>query len=190
MSKLISILMTTFIVLLSGCSSLIHKTTDQPIVEDPTSRTMGEIIDDNSITTWVEVNILKKDDRFEDSNIGVHSHNAKVLLVGQVADETLKALATQAAMESPKVKTVHNELTIGPKSSASAKANDIWISTQVKSTMFTTDGFPSRKIKVVTENGVVYLMGLVTNDIANQSVELVARVAGVQKVVKVFEIVN
>lgn len=176
--------------LLSACSSLIHKTTDEPIVEDPASRTMGEIIDDNSITTWVEVNMLKKDDRFEDMNFTVLSHNAKVLLIGQVSSDELKELASQAALESPKVKTVHNELEVREPISASVKANDIWISTQVKSKMFATDGFPSRKIKVTTENGVVYLMGLVTPTIANQAVSLVSNVDGVQRVVKVFEIIN
>jgi osmotically-inducible protein OsmY len=174
---------------ISSCASILNKTNEQPIVEDPASRTMGEIIDDKSIQTWVEVNILKKNDLFDDMNVEVLSFNAKVLLIGQVSTEALKQQASDAALESPKVKTVHNELTVQPPISASAIASDVILTGQIKSQMYLAEGFASRKIKVVTENGVVYLMGLVKQSTAIQAVNIVKKVSGVQKVVRVFEIV-
>lgn len=178
-------------VLVSGCAGLVNRSTNSsPVEEDPGSRTMGEVIDDNSIETKVKVALWKADARYEESRLRVFSHNGNVLLVGQLPEETLLPSATEIAAAIRKVKTVHNKLTVGKKISAGVRANDSWLGVKVKSRMFTTDYFPSRKVHVVTENGVVYLMGLVSKEVGAQAAQIATEVNGVQQVVTLFEYVE
>lgn len=174
--------------LLSGCATLIGSSTDKPIEPDPEGRSMGEVIDDNSLATRLQVNLAKSDARFEQANITVHANAGVVLIVGQVPQANMVAKATEIARNDPQVKAVHNHLTVGPNSSAGVRANDTWLATKVRSRMFTTDDFPSSKVNIVVEKGIVYLMGRVGSDTAQEAAKLAAEVNGVQKVVTVFTI--
>ncbi|MOA44908.1 Osmotically-inducible protein Y precursor [compost metagenome] len=88
------------------------------------------------------------------------------------------------------MKQVHNELQILPPSSLLARQNDTWLTTKIKAQMLADANIPGSRIKVVTENGIVYLLGLLTKQEAAQATNLVQGVSGVQKIVKLFEYID
>jgi osmotically-inducible protein OsmY len=176
---------------ISGCTSTISATRDRPIQDDRGTRTLGSKVDDSLIETKVGVNIAKTHvDLDKKSNIVVVSFNGVVLLAGQTPRAELKELAGQAARSVQKVKTVHNELQIAAPSSLLARSNDALLTSSIKTRLLTYNDIPGSRIKVVTENGVVFLMGLVTRQEAQRASNAVAKVNGVQKIVKVFEYID
>ena len=176
---------------LTGCSSVITASRESPIEDDRGTRTLGSKIDDSLIDTKVGVNIAKADPALDnDSHIVVTSFNGVVLLAGQTPRADLKAKAEQAAAAVQRVKTVHNELQILPPSGFLARQNDTWLTSKIKAQMLTDPNIPGSRIKVVTENGIVYLLGLLTKQEAAQATNLVQSVSGVQKIVKLFEYID
>ncbi|EGH09180.1 putative lipoprotein, partial [Pseudomonas savastanoi pv. glycinea str. race 4] len=109
---------------------------------------------------------------------------------GQTPRADLKAIAEQAASSVQRVKKVNNELQVMAPSSLLARNNDAWLTTKIKSQMIADASIPGSRIKVVTENGIVFLLGLVTQDEANRATNLVQGVSGVQKIVKLFEYID
>ena len=124
------------------------------------------------------------------NSISATSYNKQVLLTGQVQDETTRSGAAKLVKEIPDVRTVFDELAVGTVSSFTTDANDAAITSNIKARMLGDDKVPTNNIKVVTESGVVYLMGLVTQAEAKAAAELASRSSGVTKVVTLFEIIN
>ncbi|MEY3660475.1 MAG: hypothetical protein RLZZ169_1300 [Pseudomonadota bacterium] len=176
---------------LQGCATVVGTATGgEGIADDPGRRSLGTIIDDSSIETTVKVNIQAADESLRQSHITVVSFNGVVLLVGQVASQDLKNLATRVATNSSRVRTVHNELEVAGGTTFLSRSNDAWISTKLKSLMLADPTVAGLRTKVVTENGVVYLMGLVSQAEAQQTVDLVSNASGVTKVVRAFEYID
>ncbi|WP_263260450.1 BON domain-containing protein [Pseudomonas sp. RIT-PI-S] len=181
----------TFCLALSGCSSVLTATRDKPIDDDRGTRTLGSKIDDSLIETKVAVNVAKASpDLDQGSHIVVTSYNGVVLLAGQTPRADLKAMAEQAASSVQRVKKVENELQVIQPSSLLARSNDAVLTTKIKTQMFADNTIPGSRIKVVTENGIVYLLGLVTQQEATRATNLVQSVSGVQKIVKLFEYID
>jgi osmotically-inducible protein OsmY len=181
----------TLCLALSGCSSVLTATRDKPIDDDRGTRTLGSKIDDSLIETKVAVNVAKASpDLDQNSHIVVTSYNGVVLLAGQTPRADLKAMAEQAAATVQRVKKVENELQVIPPSSLLARSNDAVLTTKIKTQMFADNTIPGSRIKVVTENGIVYLLGLVTQQEATRATNLVQGVSGVQKIVKLFEYID
>jgi len=178
--------------LTTACASVISTLNgNDSIQEDQGSRTAGSVLDDGAIETMIAVNLNAADDELRASNIDVISFNQTVLLVGQVPTQELKNLATRVATTSnSRVKTVYNELEVAGDTSFLSRTNDAWLSTKIKSLMLVNDDVEGLRTKVVTENGVVYLMGLLTRAEADQAVDLVSKTSGVVKVVRAFEYID
>ncbi len=123
-------------------------------------------------------------------NISATSYNRQVLLTGQVPDESTRARAADVVKGIPDVRTVFNELSVSGVTSLTSDANDVSITTKVKTRLIRDDRVPGVKIKVVTESAVVYLMGLVTQAEADAATEITRTTAGVTKVVTLFEYIN
>lgn len=175
----------------SGCSSVVNATRDDPIQDDRGTRTLGKRIDDSLIETKASVNIAKAHPELaQGSRIIVTSFNGVVLLAGQTPRQELKTQAAQAAAAIQGVKRVHNELQILQPSSALARSNDTWLTTKIKAQMLGDNSIPGSRIKVVTENGIVYLMGLVTRAEGDRATTAAQSVAGVQRIVKLFEYID
>lgn len=168
-------LLLTSVLILAGC------------VNDPSKRTTGTFIDDAVLEPLIKNEIFKADPTFKGSHIVVVSYNGLVLLAGQVATAELKERAATVAQDVNRVRKVHNELSIGGPISLVARTNDSWLTTKVKSRLVASSDAKGLKVKVVTENGVVYLMGLLNRAQADAVVSVTADVYGVQKIVKVFE---
>jgi osmotically-inducible protein OsmY len=170
---------------------VINASREAPIDDDRGTRTFGSKIDDSLIETKVAVNIAKASpDLDNNSHIVVTSFNGVVLLAGQTPRADLKQLAEQTASQVQKVKKVNNELQVIAPSSMLARSNDAWLTSKIKTEMLTDSAIPGSRIKVVTENGIVYLLGLLTQAEATRATNLVQGVSGVQKIVKLFEYID
>jgi osmotically-inducible protein OsmY len=123
-------------------------------------------------------------------NISATSYNRQVLLTGQVPDESIRSRATEVVKGIPDVRSVFNELTIAGVTSFTSDANDVGITSAVKTRLLRDERVPGIKIKVVTESGVVYLMGLVTQAEASVATEIARTTSGVTKVVTLFEYIS
>ncbi len=176
---------------LAGCSSVLTATRDEPININAGTRTIGSTIDDQLIETRIEVNVAKSHiDLERASRIDATSYNGVVLLAGQVPREELKDMAGRAARQVQKVKVVHNELKVGQPISLLARNNDALITANAKTRLLADSSIPGRRIKVTTEAGSVYLLGLVTRKEADLAVQAVQQVGGVQRIVKLFEYID
>lgn len=155
--------------------------------DDPRVRTPGAMFDDQVIESMVKRAIWTSDPAFDSAHLVAVSYNGVLLLTGQVETAELKQKAEDIATGLEKVRKVHNELEVGGPISMVARANDSWLTTKVKTRMLAAAEVAAGKVKVVTENGTVYLMGMLPRDEADAAVEAARSVFGVQKIVKVFE---
>lgn len=190
MRFLFSALILSSVLLLQSCASIIGVATDEPITPNPGKRTFGTVLDDQQIETLAYVNLDKSGDALKNSHISVTSYNGVVLLTGQVAESQLREQAAQVVSELKKVRQVHNELQIQGKTSLLARTNDTWLTSKVKSRLLANGDINGGRIKVVTEDGVVYLMGLLSRVEAEKAADVARSTSGVQKVVRVFEYID
>jgi osmotically-inducible protein OsmY len=149
-------------------------------------RTSGIFIDDQAIEIKARRMII---DNIGSANINVSvtSFNQNVLLTGEAIDEATRDKAERAARSVENVKNVINELAISDKSGLGTSANDTYITSKVKTNLLKDKRLHAHHVKVVTENSIVYLMGIVSRDEAEAAVEVARDINGVEKVVKVFE---
>ena len=180
---------TLLVVSLQGCGSIMASAGAGPIEENSGERTLAQQVEDESIETKAKVNINAASDGFDEAHLSIVSFNGFVLLAGQVPSEDLKALATDVVRDIDGVRRIYNELEIGPATSAGTRTNDTWITTQVKTKLLASSDTPGTRVKVVTENGVVYLMGLLSADEADRVALEAAEVGDAERVVKLFEII-
>ena len=176
--------------LLSACGSLLATMEADTIEDDPGERTIGQLIEDDNIETKSIVNIHAADDAFDEAHIVVVSFNGYVLLAGQVGSEELKARATDVVRKVRGVRRIYNEMEVAAPSSGMTRTSDTWITTKVKSWLLGSPDIQGTRVKVVTENGVVYLMGLATREEAERISDKAAGIGGVQRVVRLFEIID
>lgn len=153
------------------------------------SRSIGNKIDDQFVSPNVENAITRAhaDLASPTSHIVVTSYNGVILLAGQTPRAELKSTAEQAARKVQGVRKVHNELQVQQPSSLLARSNDSLLTTKIKTQMLTDSGVPGSRIKVITENGVVYLLGVVSRQEANAASNVVQNTSGVQKIIKLFQ---
>ncbi len=177
------------LITLTSCSTILVNTTNRDgMVEDPTERTTGAIVEDRSIETKIAVNMKAEDPAFRATSFNVVSHNGVVLLVGQVESNELKAKATEiASRASAKIKRIHNELEVSGRTGLISQGNDTWIATKVRTLLFANGEIPSDQVRVIVENGAVYLMGIISQGEGDNAANVARNVSGVTKVVKVFE---
>jgi osmotically-inducible protein OsmY len=188
MKKVLATLVMTA-TLVTGCSTIVSSSREEPIREDVGNRTLGNIIEDEAIELKVRVNLSKGSAPLAQSHINVKSFNGQVLLTGQVPNENVRQEAEQIVGQTREVKRIHNELEIAGPSSTIVRSNDIYLTSRVKLKLLSDKSIEGLRVKVVTENGIVYLMGLVSQREADQAVAIVREVPGVQRIVKVFEYV-
>jgi osmotically-inducible protein OsmY len=150
-------------------------------------RTLQTITDDQNIEFTADNQINQDATLRKDTHIVVISFNHAVLLVGQVPDDATRTKVQAMVQALPKVTRVYNQLTVSPPTAPEVRSNDVWITAKVKTQMVSTKNLHSGQIKVVTENGTVYLMGIVTKPQANMASDVARRVNGVKSVVMLFE---
>jgi osmotically-inducible protein OsmY len=148
-------------------------------------RSTGTQIDDESIETRASNRIS---DRFGSRvHVNVTSYNRIALITGEVPDERAREEAEKIVLAVPNVRAATNDLQIAGLSSFASRTNDSYLTTKVRGRLLDTQRVSPVHVKVVTEAGVVYLMGLVTEPEADEAVEIARTTGGVRKVVKAFE---
>ncbi len=150
-------------------------------------RGMKTMIQDRDMANEALKRISANPQLKEGTHIAIAGFNHVLLMVGQASNNNLLATAYNTVRTVPNVKRIYNEVTIEPPTSMSVQANDSWITTKVKSALLMERGLASGQVKVVTENGVVYLLGIVTPGQSNLAANAASRVSDVKRVVKLFE---
>lgn len=174
---------------LTGCAALVVGGAATGAAVSVDRRTASTVIADQEI----ELRAFKRlREAFPSDTIGVSttSYNRQVLLTGQVPDEPTRGKVDAIVRPIPDVRTVFNETVISPKISLTTEGTDATITAQVKARMVQDNRVPGIHVKVVTEMGVVYLMGLVTRAEANAAAEVASLTNGVTRVVKLFEYID
>jgi osmotically-inducible protein OsmY len=123
-------------------------------------------------------------------HVSVTSYNRMVLLTGEAPDAATRAEVEKIVSSVQNVKSTVNEMLVGGASSLSGRSNDAYVTSKVKARFLDANKFSANHVKVVTEWGTAYLLGLVTQREADDAVEIARTTGGVQKVVRVFEIIS
>lgn len=123
-------------------------------------------------------------------HVNITSYNRMLLLTGEAPSESIKTEIAQVASDVQNVKSISNELAIAGPSSLGGRSNDAYLTSKVKARFVDAKKFSAHHVKVVTEAGVVFLLGLVTQAEADAAADIARTTGGVQKVVRVFEIIS
>ncbi|MBT7307015.1 MAG: BON domain-containing protein [Gammaproteobacteria bacterium] len=182
--KLLLLLIIPLLLQLTGC------TTTSPTKERDAAtaeqRSVGTMLDDEFIELNAS-NAVYQDQRLnEQTHVNITSYNFITLITGEAPTQALKSQIETLVKSIPKVRRVHNMLKIAAPSSLLTRTSDATLTVRIKSAMLGERGF-SHRIKVVTENGTTYLMGIVNRDQGNRAVAVAQGISGVQKIVKLFE---
>ena len=171
--------------LLTGCLGAAVVGGGAAVVSAIDRRTTGTQVEDEGI----ELSGVKRiGERFGDrAHVNVTSYNRNVLLTGEVPDAAARSEIERLVRLSPNVRSVTNETQIAGVSAYSARASDSTITGKVKARFLDSNKFNAVHVKVVTEAGAVYLLGIVTDKEAADATEIARTTGGVRKVVKVFE---
>lgn len=143
-------------------------------------------------TTFKASRALERTDQrlFKDANLSVTTYNNEVLLLGQVPNEHEKQEAEAVIRELPDVHHVYNLVEIANPSSALTRMSDSWITAKIKTQLLANNEVDATEVKVVTENSVVYLMGVLPPDQANVVLSIASNTHGVRKVIKMFSYIK
>jgi osmotically-inducible protein OsmY len=151
-------------------------------------RTSGTQLEDEGIQ--IKASNRLKDKLGDRAHLSVASYNRVALVTGEVATEADRATVDGVVAGVENVRSVVNEAAVAGNSSLTSRSNDLIIGSKVKATLVDAADVQANAFKVVVERGVVYLMGRVTEREAARAVELARSVSGVQKVVRVFEVLT
>jgi osmotically-inducible protein OsmY len=173
---------------LGGCIEMALGTAVVGTIAATDRRTFGAQTEDKAIALKGESRIANMPGGA--GHVNISSFNRKVLLTGEVPDEATKAEVERQITDIEGVQSIVNELVISGASSFASRSSDTLITGKVKASLIDARDISANSFKVVTENGVVYLMGRVTQREGNRAAEVARGVSGVQKVVKVFEYIS
>lgn len=179
--------------LLGGCAAVVVTGAATTANAAHDRRSLGAYVDDEGIELKTLLAITEDKEIYSQVHVNIISVNGVVLLVGQAPTEALRMKIEDITRVIEKVRVVHNEITIAAPNSYMTRSSDSLITAKVKGSLFGIkgqDGFDPTRVKVVTENGVVYLMGILYRPEADAVATKASRVSGVQKVVKLFEYID
>jgi osmotically-inducible protein OsmY len=151
-------------------------------------RSTGAQLDDQTIEIKIATTVGGK--WGNEVHLNATSYNGIVLLTGEAPSTVVQDEITKIAKSTDRVRMVQNEMVIGPTTDLSARTNDTYITSKVKTRLLEDEKFKALYVKVVTERGVVYLMGIMSREEGTQAAQIAATTAGVARVVKVFEYKN
>ena len=188
MTSLLRILCSLSLIYLAGCVATavtVAAVTTVDVAHD--RRTIGEYIDDQSIEFTVRTFVVRNDELRKNAHISATSMNGILLLTGEAPTTELKNKVTGFAKDVEGVRQLVDELRIAGETGYISRTNDVWLTTKVKSVLFAKTKLDANRVKVVSEAGSVYLMGLVSREEAENATQITRQVGGVTQVVQVFE---
>jgi osmotically-inducible protein OsmY len=173
--------------LLQGCFPLAATGVGATAMMLDDRRSTGIYIEDENVEWKARALLINK---FGDAHVNVTSYNLGLLVTGEAPNDTMKKDIGEAIRALPNVRNVTNEIVIGGNSSLTSRSSDTLITTNVKARSLNNGKFSPNHVKVITEAGVVFLMGIVTREEGDAAAEVARTTSGVSRVVKVFEYVE
>lgn len=173
--------------ILEGCAPVIVAggATGAAVAHD--SRTAGTVIEDQAIESKAWKTFWSDKEINDNAHINVTSYNTIVLVTGEAPNEELKGRIIDIVRNIEKVSHVYDEITIAAPSSYVSRSSDSVITSKVKTKLLSMENFDGTRVKVVTEKGIVYLMGLLLHEESDRVTDVARTAGGVQKVVKLFQ---
>ncbi|MCR4301399.1 MAG: BON domain-containing protein [Sulfuricaulis sp.] len=150
-------------------------------------RTAGAFVDDNAIELKARKALNSDPEIGDDVHINITSLNGIVLLTGETTTVALRDRALALIRDVPGIRRIVTEVVIAEPTAFTSRTHDSWITGKVKTKLLGTENLPSRHVKVVTENSVVYLLGLVTQPEGELAAKMTQEVTGITRIVKLFE---
>jgi len=182
------VLGATLVPALQGCFPVVAAGVTTGVLATLDRRTLGTQTEDDTIDIKAA---LRLGDKLGDkAHTNVTTYNRKVLLTGEVATEEAKTAAAAVVSEVTNVQGVHNELTVAAPTSYSDRSNDAFITSKIKGRFVDSGKFNPVHVKVVTEAGIAYLLGMVTQPEADAAIGVARTTSGVKKVVNLLEIIT
>lgn len=177
--------------LLSGCTAtLVGGTVGGAALVAQDRRTAGSFIEDQTLEIKARTVLRQHPDIAQSVHAAFTSYNRILLISGQATDAQARERVGELVSALPNLRKVHNELNLAAPSAWPSRWSDGYVTSKVKSRFLTTDGVNPLRIKVVTENGTVYLMGLVSRQEAETATQVARTTGGVQRVVRLFELTD
>lgn len=184
---LVLLLISASMPVLQGCFPLAATGIGATVLMVDDRRSTGIYIEDENIEWKARIHLI---DRFGDAHVNVTSYNLSLLLSGEVPGEQMKKDIEQMVRGIPSVKNVTNELAVAGNASLASRSSDSIITTNTKARFINNGKFSFNHVKVVTETGTVFLMGIVTHEEGDAAAELARTTSGVSRVIKVFEYIE
>lgn len=182
--KRLSVLIVVVLVssMLSSCMNAAM--TGAQVVYD--RHNLQKTLNDHYITMRAYRSIYADTKQFKDTNVSVSTFNNVVLLAGQVPKPNMRNQIETIVKKIPDIHEIHNLITVSNPVSTLTQISDTWITTKIKAQLIAANEIDPSKIKVITENGTVYLIGIIPPEQAQQAVQIARTTSGVQNVIKVF----
>lgn len=184
-SKLLSTLIIA--TALQGCAAAAIATVIGTASIASDNRSLTGLIDDKKIEISAHNQLNSIDALKNRTNIQVASVNGKVLVVGQAPTPHLRDQAITALKKVQGIRSLHDQIRIRNTASITTKSNDVWLTSKVKAAIFTNENLATGSIKIVTENGEVFLLGLVSKSQAKSAVDAARHINGVNRVFRMFD---
>lgn len=173
---------------ISGCASFVAQATgSEPLGTDSGVRSFPQVLTDNAIERTAKINMYKLDPRFKFARVNVVSYYGVVLLTGQVSDPYLKQLAEDNLKAMTDVKAVQNYIDVGDKISYETIMQDALTTADIRRKLLTTKGISDNKVRVQTENGVVYVLGKLTPSENLALVNILQNTPNINRVVSLID---
>lgn len=185
-----AVLAANLVLLTGGCAALVVGGAAATASAVHDRRSVGTVLDDANIELTAYDAINRDKELALKNNVGVVVHNGVMLLIGEVRTEELRARAERHVSGIQGTRRIVNEIVVGEPTGFGTSARDTWLTGRVKTGLLDIvdiRGFDPTRVNVTTQDGVVYLMGLVTREEAGRVVEIARTTPGVARVVKVFE---
>jgi len=183
------LILAMLIIQLTGCTAAVvgGGATGAAIIHD--RRTAPTMLEDQAIEFKAFKQLLDHPELNNHSSISITSYNLKVLLTGEADTKEISDRFAELVSHIQRVEQVHNEVVVGPSGTLLEQTNDAYLTSKVKFELLSIkkEGFDPSRVKVVTSQGAVFLMGLISSEEANIVTEKVRFISGVKRVVKIFE---
>ncbi len=189
-SKITTVKLTTCVLVLAvlqGCAAVTVAAITAGASMATDRRSIGNQIDDQSIELAAYNEMTKNKSLSDNTNLHVTSLNGAVLIIGQAPNTYLRDQAIKIVNAIAGVVRIHNQIRIGNTTSVTTQTNDVWLTSKVKTALFSSDEVNGKDIKVITENAEVFLMGVVSKKEAEAAVTITRNISGVNRVFKAFE---
>jgi len=186
----LALILSVNLVLLQGCAPLLVAGSAVGGVAAHDRRSLGSFVDDSAIELRAAGLIDANDGLKQQVHINVTSVNGIVLLTGEATTAELHERVLMDLKTISGIRSITDDIRIAPPSSVGERTGDTWLTTKVKARLLNTKNLDSSRVKVVTENKAVYLLGLVKQQEGDLATEAARTIDGVERVVKLFEYID